>query len=353
MSRSPFLPSARLDRHRLERLRRRRRRQRLVALLVVAALAGLAALAATKLGLASSGVRNAGGAAAAGHARQSPAAADGTSAPLYPAVANAPLRLSLAVTRQPLTIHFRHPPGAALLFDLDSGRVLWSRNPTQPLPIASLTKMMTALLVVARAAPNARVLITREALAYQGSGVGVLPRGKRVPVETLLYGLLLPSGNDAAIALAQHVAGNVPAFVSMMNDEAAKVGLRCTRFTSPDGFDNGNRSCAADLAVLARADLNRPRIARVAGSRAAVLPFPIKGGRLFLYNNNPLLRVPFAGITGLKTGETSVAGLCLVETATRGRVRLGAIVLHSSVADAAKQTRAMLTRGFTLEGRGR
>jgi D-alanyl-D-alanine carboxypeptidase len=174
-----------------------------------------------------------------------------------------------------------------------------------------------------------------------------------VPLETLMYGLLLPSGNDAAIALAQHVAGNVPAFVSMMNARAAGLGLKCTHFTSPDGFDNGNHSCAADLAVLARADLDHPRIAQVVGARTAVLPFPIKGGKLFLYNNNPLLRVPFAGTTGLKTGETSVAGLCLVETATRGKVRLGAIVLHSTPLDAAKQTRALLTSGFRLEARGR
>jgi D-alanyl-D-alanine carboxypeptidase len=273
--------------------------------------------------------------------------------PVYPATDRAPLRLSLAATPEPIAMRFRHEPSAGLLFDLHSGRVLWQRNPTQLLPIASLTKMMTALIVVAHAKPDAPVLITREALAYQGSGVGVLPRGKRVQLETLLYGLLLPSGNDAAIALAQHVAGNVPAFVSMMNSQAAKLGLKCTHFTSPDGFDDGNHSCAADLAVLARADLDRPRIARVVATRAAVLPFPIKGGKLYLYNNNPLLRVPFAGLTGLKTGETSAAGVCLVETATRGGVQLGAIVLHSTPLDAAKQTRALLTRGFSLEARGR
>jgi D-alanyl-D-alanine carboxypeptidase len=212
--------------------------------------------------------------------------------------------------------------------------------------------MMTALVVVEHAKPDDPVLVTRTALAYRGSGIGLLPLGKHIPVETLLYGLLLPSGNDAAIALAEHVAGNVPAFASMMNAQAARLGLKCSHFTSPDGFDNGNRSCAADLAVLARADLDRPRIARIVASRSAVLPFPIKGGRVFLYNNNPLLRVPFPGTTGLKTGETDAAGVCLVETATRGRVRLGAIVLHSTRADAARQTRALLTRGFSFERAG-
>lgn len=267
----------------------------------------------------------------------------------YPAPAGAPLHLLFPSAGEPIVMRFRHEPSAGLLFDLDTGRVLWARNPTQALPVASLTKMMTALLVVTHAKPDDPVLITKQALAYQGSGVGVLPRGKRVRLETLLYGLLLPSGNDAAIALAQHVARTVPAFVSMMNAEAATLGLRCTHFTSPDGFDNGNVSCAADLAVLARADLDRPRIARATATRAIALQFPIKGGRLFLYNNNPLLRIPYPGITGLKTGETSLAGLCLVETATQGKTRLGAIVIHSTPLDAAKQVRAMLTRGFHFE----
>ena len=97
--------------------------------------------------------------------------------------------------------------GPALLFDLDTGRVLWRRDPTRVLPIASLTKMMTALVVVERVPPGAKVKITKEALRYQGSGVGLLPRGKWIGVNTMLYGLLLPSGNDAAIALAQRAAG--------------------------------------------------------------------------------------------------------------------------------------------------
>ena len=89
------------------------------------------------------------------------------------------------------------------MFDVDTGRVLWRHQPTRVLPIASLTKMMTALVVTDRVKHGARVPITREALHYQGSGVGLLPRGKRIRVDTMLHGLLLPSGNDAAIALAQ------------------------------------------------------------------------------------------------------------------------------------------------------
>ncbi len=96
-----------------------------------------------------------------------------------------------------------------------------------------------------------------------GSKVGVLPLGRHVRLESLLYGLLLPSGNDAAVALAQHVAGTVNNFVVRMNEQAAALGLGCTRYSSPSGFyDAGNFSCAADLAVLAHVDMRQPRIAQ-------------------------------------------------------------------------------------------
>ena len=104
-----------------------------------------------------------------------------------------------------------HPPRAGLLFNLDTGQVLWQRNPFMRLRIASLTKMMTALLTVESAPPDAHVLVTRQAVDAAGSKVGVLPLGKHVRLESMLYGLLLPSGNDAAVALAQHVAGSVAA----------------------------------------------------------------------------------------------------------------------------------------------
>ncbi|HTD58212.1 MAG TPA: hypothetical protein VK672_04900, partial [Solirubrobacteraceae bacterium] len=131
---------------------------------------------------------------------------------------------------------------------------------------------------------------------------------------------------------------------SKMNSEAARLGLGCTRYTSPDGLDNGNTSCAADLAELARVDLEQPQIAKVAGSASAVRPLPIKGGKLYLYNNNPLLRYGYPGATGLKTGETEAAGLCLVGTAERHGVRLGVVLLHSP--ELGRQAAYLLNRGF-------
>jgi D-alanyl-D-alanine carboxypeptidase (penicillin-binding protein 5/6) len=223
--------------------------------------------------------------------------------------------------------------------------VLWRHLPDRVLPIASLTKMMTALIVVRRERATDKVRVTKEALAYKGSAVGVLPRGKRIKLETMLNGLLLPSGNDAAIALAQRVSGTVARFVTRMNEQARAFGMSCTRYSSPDGFkDAGNHSCATDLAGLARAVLDQPRLARIVKRRRAVLPFPIKGGRIELFNNNPLLRTGYPGTIGVKTGFTNAAGRCLVAAAQRGGRRLGVVLLHSP--DPGRQARVLLDRGF-------
>jgi serine-type D-Ala-D-Ala carboxypeptidase (penicillin-binding protein 5/6) len=253
--------------------------------------------------------------------------------------------LTLSVARTPVHVAFSNPPRAGLLFDLDNGQIFWARNPYMHLRIASLTKMMTALITVESSPADARVLVTKEAVNASGSKVGVLPLGKYVRLESMLYGLLLPSGNDAAIALARHVAGSVNSFVTRMNQEAAKLGLGCTRYSSPSGyFDEHNYSCAADLAVLAHEDLAQPRIASITKTYSAVLPFPIKGGKLYLYNNNPLLVYGYPGTTGLKTGYTEAAGKCLVATAERHGVRLGVVLLNSP--NPATQARQLLDRGF-------
>ncbi len=244
-----------------------------------------------------------------------------------------------------VSVSFRKPPRSALLVDADSGRVLWRHEPELRLPIASVTKMMTALLVAERTRPREPVRITREALAYTGSGVGLLPKGKRVQAETLLYGLLLPSGNDAAIALAQHVGGSVPRFVRMMNARARELGLSCTRFASPSGIvDRGNWACAPDLALLARELLRVPRLARVVRTQLAVMPLPVRGGRVWLANHNPLLAARYPGVDGVKTGFTDAAGRCFVAAAHRGGRRLIVVLLNSP--DPGKQAARLLDAGF-------
>jgi serine-type D-Ala-D-Ala carboxypeptidase (penicillin-binding protein 5/6) len=249
-----------------------------------------------------------------------------------------------------VAVHLNLPLRSGLLFDVRTGRALWARDPGRVLAMASLTKMMTALIVAAKAKPTDRVLITPAAVHFTGSGVGLLPLGKRVPLLALLYGLLLPSGNDAAIALAQRVARTQDHFIAMMNARAREMGLLCTHFTSVSGIvDQGNHSCATDLAILAHALLEKPLLAKIVGSRSAVLPFPIKGGKLYLYNNNPLLVLGYPGVDGVKTGYTTAAGQCLVAAARRGRTWLGVVLLHSG--DPADQARKLLNAGFAAESR--
>ena len=256
-----------------------------------------------------------------------------------------------APSAERIRVNLKLPLTSGQLFDVGNGQVLWAHNPDPTLPIASLTKMMTALVVVAHARPSDQVLITSDALHYSGSGVGLLPKGKRVPLVALLYGLMLPSGNDAAIALADHVAGTQAKFIALMNERAHDMGLSCTHFTTVSGIvDQGNHSCAPDLALIAHTLLSQPQLATIVGSRSAILAFPIKGGKLFLYNNNPLMIVRYPGIDGVKTGFTDAAGQCLVATARRGRAWLGVVLLHSG--NTYDQAQTLLNAGFAKLGAG-
>jgi D-alanyl-D-alanine carboxypeptidase (penicillin-binding protein 5/6) len=345
MSISPFMTPDQ-SRARRELARRRRARRRAIGIAVFAAVV-VVAIAVALLVSKSNG--SAGGASSTASTKaQRPKAVIG---PKLSAIGLPLAKPALALKgiglpeQDAVHIAFHHPPRAGVLFNLTTGQVLWQRNPFTRLRIASLTKMMTALLTVKSAPPDGHVPITKAAVSSSGSKVGVLPLGKHVRVETMLYGLLLPSGNDAAIALAQHVAGSIDGFVKRMNSQAAKLGMGCTRYSSPSGYFNANNfSCAADLAVLAHSDLLQPRLAKIVRTYTASLPLPIKGGKVYLYNNNPLLIYHYPGVTGLKTGFTDAAGRCLVATAERGGVRLGVVVLHSP--NPGTQAKQLLDRAF-------
>jgi D-alanyl-D-alanine carboxypeptidase (penicillin-binding protein 5/6) len=304
--------------------RRKRRRRTLVLLALLAALAGSAAAVYLVA------LRDDGGEAlpiAAQPPPGAPAPADAPEpSPLVPAepVPEVPLNGADSVR-----VRLRKPPRAGLMIDVSSGEVLWRRRPLRVLPMASLTKIMTALIVVDRARPREPVRITNAALRYSGSGVGLLPRGRRVRLETLLNGLLLVSGNDAAIALADHVSGTERRFVRLMNRRARALGLDCTRFASSHGLEAGNRSCPRDLAVLTRMAMERRRIRRIVRRRQASFRFPIKGGRLYLSGHNPLIRAGYRGAIGLKTGYTDEAGLCFIGVARRGGRTLAVVLLRS------------------------
>src|SRR3954451_8548218 len=226
-------------------------------------------------------------------------------------------------------LRFKDPPRAGMVFDVTTGEVLWRRNPLRHTQIASLTKIMTALLVVEQTTSRDQIRVSKDALDYTGSGVGLLPKGRHVTIEALLHGLLLPSGNDAAIALADGVAGSRREFVAQMNEKARQLGLRCTHFASPSGIDDHDVSCAADLAALTRIDMTKTRIKRIVRKAHASVRFPIKGGKLYLNNTNPLLRMDYPGTIGLKTGDTDKTGHDLIAVVRRGGRTLAAIVLHS------------------------
>ncbi len=219
-------------------------------------------------------------------------------------------------------------PKAGLAFDLADGRVLWRHNATTVRPIASLTKLMTALLAVERFSPRQRVRISRESDWVGGSRMGGLKPGRRVRADVLLKGLLISSANNAAVALASAGAGSERAWVKLMNRRAKLLGLACTHFVDAHGLDGRNRSCAADLATLAMRAMNEPRIVEIARKRYARV-WPGAGRKLTLRTTNHLLRDRYPGAVGLKTGYTNPAGFCLVAIIERGERRIGIVVLGS------------------------
>ena len=289
----------------------------------------------------------------AGHARaatvsRAPAAKAVPGTPEGELSPGAPPGISM-VGPDAVRVHLNSKPAAGLLFDVDTGRVLWRLHPMRVRPIASVTKLMTALLAAERLPFNATSLITREAVRYTGSMLGVLPRGRRVSVETLLYGLLLPAGNDAAVALADRMAGTDRKFAQLMNERALQLGLHCTHYVSSYGLQDGNRSCAADLAALTRVVMRQPRIARIVRHRRANVRFPyLRGKHLQLYSTNPLLRLGYRGAIGLKTGYTAPAGHCFVGVARRGGHTLGVVLLKSL--DTGGQAIKLLNAGFRAVG---
>jgi D-alanyl-D-alanine carboxypeptidase len=274
---------------------------------------------------------------------------DGPGAPavgeprLAPAPPHSPASVALEGDDR-FSIGFRKPPRAGIVFDVGTGEVLWRHDPLGPHPIASLTKVMTALVVATTTHPRDRVRVPAAALRYTGRGVGVLKRGKRVRVEALLSAVLITSANDAAIALAHHVGGSVPGFARLMNERARVLGLRCTHFVSPHGLEDANRSCPADLAALTRLAMAERRIARIARIPYAQIRAAVRGKRLYLATTNPLLAVGYRGTIGLKTGYTSRAGRCLIAVVRRGRRTLGAVLLGSP--NPGEQAKRLLERAF-------
>ena len=208
---------------------------------------------------------------------------------------------------------------AAVLMDADMGQVLYEKNGDRQMLIASTTKIMTALVVLEHAAPDDVITVTPDHMA-EGSSM-YLRAGETVRVEELLYGLLLCSGNDAALALTECAGGLTP-FVALMNEKAAALGMAHTSFANPNGLDaDGHYSTARDMAVLAAAAVENPTFRRICSSRSVTI------GQRTMENNNRLLR-QVEGCVGLKTGYTQAAGRTLVSCTERDGCRLVAVTLQ-------------------------
>jgi serine-type D-Ala-D-Ala carboxypeptidase (penicillin-binding protein 5/6) len=246
------------------------------------------------------------------------------------------------------------PPGIAarraVLVDQATGQILYGKEATRRQPIASLTKMMTALIVLGKTNAADVVTVSRTAALTPPSDMGLV-EDERITVHDLLEGLLLSSANDAAVALGQHVAGSVPAFVAMMNRRAAALGMRHSHFASPNGLDDRGYSTPRDLATLARAAMAMPGFRRLVATKFADLPGPPpKKGKpqpdRHLQNRNVLLWL-YRGATGVKTGFTQGAGWCLVATAARRGRHLVAVVLDEPSQGASfSNAAALLNYGF-------
>ena len=208
---------------------------------------------------------------------------------------------------------------AAVLMDADSGRLLYEKNGEKRMLIASTTKLMTALVALEQGGLQQEITVTGGHMA-EGSSMYLRP-GEKLTLETLLYGLLLCSGNDAALAVTECMGGAVP-FVARMNEKAAELGMENTHFANPNGLDDEEHySTAEDMAKLAVAAMDDPVLRRVASTRTARI-----GGRTLTNHNKLLSRVE--GCVGLKTGYTRAAGRTLVSCAERDGVRLVAVTLQ-------------------------
>lgn len=217
---------------------------------------------------------------------------------------------------------------AAVLMDTRTGQVLYSRNPRLVRPPASTTKIMTALVALEAAPLDASIEISpRVARFREGSIVG-LRAGARIPLRDLLYGLMLQSGNDAALAIAEGVSGTVATFVARMNSEARRLSATQTHFTSPHGlYGVDHYTTAYDLALITRVAMQNPTFREVVRTRRWTFSQPGARSRV-LWNHNRLLS-RFPGADGVKTGYVHQSGQTLVASATRDGWRLIAVLLHS------------------------
>ena len=212
----------------------------------------------------------------------------------------------------------------ALIYDRASGRILYEKNGNKQTPMASTTKIMTAIVVLENANLKDTVTITSKAAGTGGSRLG-LKKDDKITVNDLLYGLMLRSGNDAAVALAIHIGGSIEGFAQMMNDKAKEMGLTNSHFVVPHGLDNeGHYTTAYELAKMADYALNVAKFKEIVSCQTATIY--INGYAKVINNTNQLLG-SVSGVYGVKTGFTNGAGRCLVSSCKRDDLDIITVII--------------------------
>ncbi len=215
---------------------------------------------------------------------------------------------------------------AAILIEAESGRVLYEQHAHTRMPMASTTKIMTALVVLERCDLTETVCVDARAVGVEGSSI-YLYEDERLTVEQLLHALMLSSANDAAAALAYHTAGSIEGFAALMNQKAKSLGLQNTQFANPHGLDaKGHYTSAYDLACITAHALENADFLRIVSTEKKVIPLCEQEGARVLRNHNRLLS-SLDGCIGVKTGFTKKSGRCLVSAAEREGVRLVCVTL--------------------------
>jgi len=224
------------------------------------------------------------------------------------------------------------------------GRVLWSRNADQRRAMASITKIMTAVIVLESAGLDDRVTIPKVSTQV-GESTSYLRTGEELSLREVLEALLVKSGNDAAVALALHVSGDQADFVKLMNEKAAALGLSHTHFANPHGLDQaGHYTTAADLAVLARYAMSKPEFRRIVGLKSVTIG---SGSTKETLPSTNILLGNYLGVNGIKTGFTDDAGYAVIESAQREGVWLVAVVLGTKTdLQRFRDARELLDWGF-------
>lgn len=218
---------------------------------------------------------------------------------------------------------------SAVLIDALTGRIIYGKNENEKRPMASTTKIMTALLCLESGDLDEQFTVDSEAIKVEGSSMG-LCEGDIVTKRILCYGMLLPSGNDAANATAVKLAGDISSFSEMMNNRAKEIGMENTHFITPSGLhDDAHYSTAYDMAILTREALKNPDFSDICSESEITTEYGNLPYRRTLYNTNKLLSM-YEGCNGVKTGFTDEAGRCLVSACEKDGVKLIAVTLSAS-----------------------